>query len=500
MSDYLREVSTEVDLRRWIALSVICLGTAMTVIDATIVNVALPTIQRSLGFSQASLAWVIDAYLISYGGLLLMAGRLGDLLGRKKIFLGGVTLFTVSSVFCGMASSQAMLIGGRFVQGAGAALTASVVLAMIVGEFRNLRTRAKAISVYVVVAIGGSSFGLLIGGILIQFLSWHWIFFINVPIGICTLVAGFILLDESRGLGIRAGLDVGGAVLSTASLMLVVYTIVTSAEYGWSSGHTILFGSAAVVSIVAFFLLESRLTNPIMPIPVLRSRGLGSTSVTRMFTGMGQFSTGFIGVLFFQHILGFDALQTGAAFLPQTLILAAMTLGPANRITRALRPKPTALIGMALTFSGLVLFAFAGPHTAYFPQILVSTALMGVGTALTFTPLLNIGVSGIPKAHAGLGTGVVNVSTQVAGALCVAILGVISSNRTRSLLAAGSPPQHALAGGYRLALLAAAGCLVIGGVLCVALVPSHIRRPDDDGNAEGVHALDLAPVVQSVET
>jgi len=249
--------------------------------------------QRDLHFTQASLAWVIDAYLITFGGALLLAGRLGDLIGRKKVFLAGVTLFTIASALCGAAASQEMLIAARFVQGLGAALSASVILAMIVAEFPDQRERTKAMSAYVLVSVGGGSLGLLLGGVLTQALSWHWIFFINLPIGVATAIAGALLLDENPGIGIRAGVDVGGAVLSTGGVMLAIYTIVTSTQYGWGSAHTIGFGAAAVIVLLSFFLLESRLANPLIPLRILRAKGLGSSSLARGLTVVGLYSLPF---------------------------------------------------------------------------------------------------------------------------------------------------------------------------------------------------------------
>ncbi len=461
----------------------------MNVLDQTIVNVALPTIQRSLHFTQVNLAWVVDAYLITFGGLLLLAGRLGDLVGRKRTFLAGVTLFTVSSALCGLSTSQGMLIAARFFQGAGAAFSASVVLAIIVGEFPDPAERTRAMTAYILVSIGGGSLGLLLGGVLTQVLSWHWIFFINVPIGVATLIAGAVLLDENPGLGIRAGLDVAGAVLSTAGLMLAIYTIVTSTRYGWSSGHTLGFGASAVVALAAFFVLESRLANPIMPLRVLRSRGLGSTSLARGFMVVGMYGTFFLGALYLQHVLGFDALQTGLAFLPQTLAVALVSLGPSARLMKVLQPKRTALVGFGSIATGLVLFATSGPQTEYFPQLFFALLLIGIGGALAFTPLLTIGVANIPPADAGLGSGLINVSQQVSAAVAVAVLGVVSSSRTDALLAAGSSTVHALTEGYRLGFIVAVACVATGAAVCALLV----RSPAASAPA------DLAPVVESVD-
>jgi EmrB/QacA subfamily drug resistance transporter len=451
--------------RRWIALIVVCFAMLMNILDQTIVNVALPTIQRDLHFSQASLAWVIDAYLITFAGTLLLAGRLGDLIGRKKVFLVGVALFTSASIACGAADSQILLISARFVQGLGAALSSSVILAIIVADFPVPRERAKAMSSYIIVAVGGGSLGLLVGGYVTQALSWHWIFFINIPIGIATFVAGAALIEENTGLGFRAGLDVAGAVLSTAGLMLAVYAIVSSSQYGWNSTHTLGFGAAAIVVLAAFFLLESRLATPMMPMPVMRSPGLLTSSLVRGLMVVGMYSTFFIGVLYFQHVLGYDPIRTGLAFLPQTLSVALMSAGLTTRIMNRLQPKWTALMGLAVLSAGLTLFITSGVHTAYFPHLFVAVLLVGLGAATAFTPLLTMAVAKVPAQDAGIGSGIVNVSQQVSAALSVAILGTVSSNRTATLLAHGTSVLHGLDGGYRLAFTIALGSVLTGIVL-----------------------------------
>lgn len=475
--------------RRWIALCVVCAGMTMNVLDQTIVNVALPTIQRDLHFTPVDLSWVVDAYLITFGGLLLLAGRLGDLVGRKKVFLGGVAFFTLSSAFCGLASSQAMLIAARFVQGAGAAFSASVVLAIIVGEFPLAAERAKAMSIYILVAVGGGSLGLLAGGLLTQVLSWHWIFIINIPIGIATFAAGVVLLDENEGLGIRAGLDVAGAVLSTAGLMLAIYAIVTSDTYGWVSLHTLGFAVAGCAALASFFAVEARVATPMMPLRVLRSRGLGSASTARMLMVVGMFGTFFLGVLFLQHVLRFGPLQAGVAFLPQTLTVAVMSTGPTRRLMRIMGAKPSAMAGMVCLFGGLLLFSLVTPHTAYFPQLFFALLCTGVGSAMAFTALLTIGVAEIPAADAGLGSGVVNVSQQFAAAIAVAVLSVVATNRTETLLRHGGPAAPALTAGYRLGFVVALCCVAAGALVTAVVVPG---LPTSE-------QADLAPVVESVD-
>jgi EmrB/QacA subfamily drug resistance transporter len=463
----------------------------MNILDQTIVNVALPTIQRDLHFSQASLAWVIDAYLITFAGTLLLAGRLGDLIGRKKVFLVGVALFTTASLACGAADSQILLISARFVQGLGAALSSSVILAIIVADFTIPRERAKAMSSYIIVAVGGGSLGLLVGGYVTQALSWHWIFFINIPIGVATFIAGSVLIEENVGMGFRAGLDIGGAVLSTAGLMLAVYAIVSSSQYGWGSTHTLGFGAGAVVVLIAFIVLESRLATPMMPIPVMRSPGLLTSSLVRGLMVVGMYSTFFIGVLYFQHVLGFDPIRTGLAFLPQTLSVAVMSSGVTTRIMNRLGPKPTSLLGLVVLGAGLTLFITSGVHTAYFPHLFIAVLLVGLGAATAFTPLLTMALAHVPARDAGIGSGIVNVSQQVSAALSVAVLGAVSSSRTASLLAQGRSVAHALDGGYRLAFAIALGSVAVGTVLGIFILkgkgaePEVAQVPDDVGEAVG---------------
>jgi len=481
--------------RRWVALIVVCFAMLMNTLDQTIVNVALPTIQRDLHFGQASLAWVIDAYLITFAGALLLAGRLGDVIGRRKVFLVGVALFTLASGACGAADSQALLIGARFAQGLGAALSSSVILAIIVADFPIPAERAKAMSLYVIVAVGGGSLGLLVGGYVTQALSWHWIFFINIPIGIATLILGSLLIDENIGLGFRAGLDIGGAVLSTGGLMLAVYAIVSSTEYGWRSFHTLLIGGVAVVVLGGFVLLEIRLSQPMMPVRVLRSPGLLTSSLVRGLMVVGMYSTFFIGVLYFQHVLGFSPVVTGLAFLPQTLMVAVMSSGITARIMNRLGAKTTVIMGLIVVAVGLSLFVTSGPHTNYFPQIFVAVLLIGFGAAGAFTPLLTIALAGVPASDAGIGSGIVNVSQQVSGALSVAILGAVSAARTASLLASGDRPIDALDGGYHLAFIVALVSLLVAIVLAFVILKKPKTTAVVDGSFEAESETMIAEIM-----
>jgi EmrB/QacA subfamily drug resistance transporter len=461
------------DRRRWIALIVVCLAMLMNALDGSIVNVALPAIQRNLHFSQSDLTWVVDAYLISFGSFLLMAGRLGDLIGRKKVFLTGVTVFTLASIACGSADSQTVLIAARFVQGIGGALSSSVIVAIIVTEFPSAHERAKAMSAYVFVAVGGGSIGLLAGGVLTQALSWHWIFFVNVPIGIATLILGRLLIVENIGLGIRQGVDVVGSVLVTVSLMVGIYGIVTASRLGWGSPETLACLGIAVVLFSAFVVLESKLSNPIMPLRILKLRTLTGSSVIRGLIATGMFSTFFIGALYFEHVLGYSPVRTGLAFMPTTVGMAGMSSGVTARLVNRFGPRRVMYPGMLTAAVGLLLLALAGQDPRYFPQILLALLLLGVGAGASFMPLLQIGMSEIPTADAGLGSGIVNVSQQMAAAIGLAVLSTIATNHTKSLVAEGHGLIAALTDGYRMALLIAAACVLVGLVVTPILLRAH---------------------------
>ena len=442
----------------------------MNALDATVVNVALPKIQHDLHFTQANLAWVIDAYLVAFAGFLLMAGRLGDLIGRKKVFLGGLAAFTAASAVCGVAGSEGLLIGARFVQGAAGALSTSVILAIIATEFHDAHERARAMSAYIFVAVGGGSIGLLAGGILTQALNWHWIFFINLPIGVAAFALGAWLVPENEGLGVRQGIDVLGSILITAGLMLCIYAVVKSSGNGWGSARTIVPLAAGLALLGAFVALESRLRNPIMPLRIFRVRGLLSSSVVRGFLFVGMYGSFFLGTLYLEHVLGYDALRTGLAFLPMTVIIAILSSGITARLVRRFGPWRVLLPAMWCVIGGLVLWSRAGVGAGYFPLIAGGLVLMGAGMGTGSVPLLTLAMSEVPSADAGLASGIVNVSMQVAGALGVAVLGTISTDRTRSLIAAHHPLRDALTSGYHLAFLVGAVWVAFGIVAAVFLI------------------------------
>ena len=458
------------DRRRWAALFVVCLAQLMIVLDVTIVNVALPSIQRDLDFSQASLTWVVNAFLVTFGSLLLLAGRMGDLIGRKRVFLAGVVTFTVASLLCGLAPTDGALIGARLLQGVGAAAQASVILAIIVTEFPEPGERARAMSSYVFVSVAGGSLGLLAGGLLTEALSWHWVFFVNLPIGAATYLLARALIRTDRGLGLEHGVDWAGSVLVTASLMSAIYAIVEATSHGWLSAQVLGIGGLAAVLMAAFVALEARIANPIMPLRVLRLRGLVNASLVRGFLVTGMYSTFFLGTLYLEHVRHYSALETGAAFLPWTITVAVLSQGITARLVARFGPLPVLTAGMASAVAGLLLFATVGPDTAFFPTIFLACFAIGLGIGNAFMPLLTLAMADVPAADAGLGSGITNVSQQISGALGLAVLSTVAANHTQGLLTDGHDPTSALIGGYQLAFLGGAATIAAGIVLAFALL------------------------------
>jgi EmrB/QacA subfamily drug resistance transporter len=469
------------DRRRWVALGVVCLAMFMNTIDGSVVNVALPAIQSDLHIAQADLTWVINAYLITFGSVMLLAGRLGDLVGRKRVFLGGVGLFTLASLLCGLAQDEKLLIAARFVQGLGGAVSSSVIIAMIVAEFPEPAERAKAMSAYIFVAVGGGSVGLLVGGLITQAIDWHWIFFINLPIGAITLLLGRALLAETEGIGLDKGVDVLGSVAVTAALMLGIYAIVTTPDHGWLSAHTLVYGGTGLALLVLFFVLQARLANPIMPLRILRVQGLASTSIVRGLLAMGLFSTFFLGALYLERVRHYSALRTGVAFLPLSLAVGVLSAGITARLMGRFGPRRVMLPGLSLTAVGLLLMSRVGEHSSYFPAMFFALLLLGLGAGAAFIPLLAIAMAHVPPADAGLASGIVNVSLQMSGAIGLAVLGTVSTDHARSLVANGHPLPSALTSGYQLAFLVGAACVALGTVLALAMLrpppPAPAKHP-----------------------
>jgi EmrB/QacA subfamily drug resistance transporter len=472
--------------RRWVALAVLCLGQLMMVLDATIVNVALPSIQNDLHFSQGNLTWVMNGYLITFGGFLLLAGRLGDLVGRKRVFLTGLVMFTIASVLCGIADSQALLIGARLLQGIGGAVASSVILAIIVTEFPERAEQAKAMGLYAFVSAGGGSIGLLAGGVLTQSLDWHWIFFVNVPIGLIAFALGRALIVENEGIGLAGGVDWLGSALITLATMAGAFAIVKSTDYGLLSARTLGVGAGSLALLGAFLALESRLQNPIMPLRVLRLRMLMGSSLVRGLLVTGMFSAFFLGSLYLERVLGYDAIDTGLAFLPLTASIALMSLGLSARAAERFGALNSLAAGLASIVGGLLLLSVAGVHAAYFPGLFLAFLLIGLGAGASFLPLLTIGMADAPKRDAGLASGIINVSVQLFGAIGLASLGTVATDHTRALLASGDSALVALTGGYHRAYVVAAVCVAMAILAAFALL-----RPPSSTLQREVEELEL---------
>ena len=476
------------DRSRWIALYVLCVGVLMIVLDATVVNVALPSIQTDLGFSQSSLAWVVNAYLIAFGSLLLLAGRLGDLIGRRTIFMAGLVVFTAASLTCGLAQSQEMLVAARFVQGIGGAMTSAVVLGMIVTMFPQPREQAKAIGVYGFVASAGGSVGLLAGGVLTQAINWHWIFFINVPIGIATGVVALRLLHRDEGIGFGAGADILGAALITSALMLGVYTIVKpAADYGWGAARTLELGAVSLVLLGGFVLRQARARNPLIPLRIFRSRNVSGANVVQMLMVAGMFGMFFLGALYLQRVLGYDALEIGLAFLPATLVMGVLSLRYSERLIIRFGARTMLFPGLILIAAGLLLFSRAPVHGDYLTNVLPVMLLFGLGIGSSFPSLMTLAMSGATPEDAGLASGLVNTSAQVGGALGLAVLATLSATRTSQLLAGGSSTASALVGGYHLAFVIGAGLMAVAFLVVVTVIrpvtmPAHHMQAEQSAS------------------
>jgi EmrB/QacA subfamily drug resistance transporter len=485
-------VSRTSDRSRWLALYVLCAGMLMIVLDATIVNVALPTIQDDLGFSQNNLAWVVNAYLIAFGGLLLLAGRIGDLIGQRRIFLIGLTVFTSASLLCAVAQDQAVLVAARFVQGVGGALTSAVILGMIVTMFPEPRDLAKAIGVYGFVASAGGSIGLLAGGVLTAAINWHWIFFVNLPVGIATGFFAVRLVENRDGIGLRKGADVPGAVLLTGGLMLGVYTILQVGEKGWASTQTVGLGAVAVALLAAFLVRQARIANPLMPLRLFKSRSVAGANVVQALLVAGMFGMFFLGALYLQQILGYDALGVGLAFLPATIVMGAMSLRFSGPIAARFGSQHTLVASLVFIGAGLLLFARTPVHGEYVTDVMPAMILIGVGAGLGFPALMTLAMSGATPEDSGIASGLVNTTVQVGGAVGLAVLATFAAERTDSLKAHGTAAATALNSGYHLAYLIGAGLVAAAIVIAIAVL-----RPSAQAVAEPQPVADEAPVTSA---
>jgi EmrB/QacA subfamily drug resistance transporter len=472
---------TTMDSRaRWIALIVLCLGDLMIVLDVTIVGVALPSIREDLGFSASSLAWVVNAYLLTFGGFLLLGGRLGDLFGHRRLFLIGIAVFTLASLACGLANSQEFLVGARAVQGLGGAVVSAVALSLIMTLFTKPAERAKAMGVFGFVAAGGGSIGVILGGVLTDALDWHWIFLVNLPVGIAVFALCLVLLPASRGPA-TANLDIAGAITVTASLILAVYAIVNGNEEGWTSGRTIGPLGVAAALMAIFLGIEARIRSPLMPLGLFRLRSLATANVVGVLWAAAMFAVFFLSALYLQLVLGYSPLQVGLAFLPQTLIMGAFSLGLSAKVVMRFGIRLPLALGMLLVTVGLALFARAPVDGTFAVDVLPSMILLGFGAGVAFNPVLLAAMSDVEPSEAGLASGVVNTSFMMGGALGLAVLASVADARTGSLLDSGDGRLAALTGGYHAAFLVAAALAFAAAVLAAALLRAGRPAPVCEG-------------------
>ncbi len=478
---------------RWIALVVLCTGMLMIVLDMTIVNVALPSIQADLGFSQSSLAWVVNAYLITFAGLLLFAGRLGDLVGRRNVFVAGLGVFTVASLLCGLAANQETLVAARFLQGVGGALTSAVILGMIVTMFPEPPQQAKAIGVFAFVASAGAAVGLLAGGILTQLLNWHWIFFVNLPIGAVTAVATRRLIEPDRGAGLRGGADVPGALLITGAMMLSVFTIVDpAAQRGWLAIKTLTLGACSLALLAGFIIRQRTARNPLMPLRIFSSRTMAGANLVQVLGTAGMFGMFFLGSLYLRRIFGYDPLRIGLAFLPVAVAMGTLSVRYTDRLVMRFGARTTMFPGLGLIAAGLAVFALApAGGGGYLSHIFPVALLVGTGAGLCFPALMTLAMSSATPQDAGLASGLVNTAGQVGGALGLSVLATVSESSSNTLIAQHHPAAVALTDGYHLALWIACGLVVAAiGVAAAVLRPQPALAPPPQ------QAQELVPAVQ----
>ncbi|MEU8115399.1 MFS transporter [Micromonospora sp. NPDC048947] len=470
---------------RWPALLVLCAGSLMIILDGTVVAVALPAIQRDLGFSAAGLAWVVNAYLVAFGGLLLLAGRLGDLLGRRRVFLAGVTLFTAASLACAVATGPAVLVGARFGQGVGGALAMAVSLGMIVRLYPEAAERARAIAVFSFTGAAGASVGTVAGGVLTQAAGWRTIFLVNVPIGAAILIAALRRIPAERGIGLRAGLDLPGALLATAGLMAAVLGIVGTGEHGWTNPRTLGAVALAALLLGGFALRQRVAATPLVPPRVLRVPGLVAANAVQFLMVCAYFGFQFLLAVELQLVLGLDAAATGWAFLPTPVVIAVVSLGLAGRLIARFGARMVLLVGLGVATVGFLLLARLPSDGAYVADVLPAMLIFGVAGGLTLPAVTTAAMAGATDTDAGLASGLANTTQQVGGAVGLAALATLAATRSDALRAGGWAETAALAGGYRTAFAVAAGLVVAAWLVALTTVPRRPARPSSATDPSG---------------
>ncbi|KGQ20486.1 EmrB/QacA subfamily drug resistance transporter [Lysobacter dokdonensis DS-58] len=474
--------------RRWYALAVLCLGVLMIVLDSTIVNVALPSIKQDLQFSDASLVWVVNAYLLTFGGFLLLGGRLGDLYGHRRLFLAGIVAFTLASLWCGLSSSQTELVIARAVQGFGGAVVTSVALSLIMMLFHAPADRAKAMGVYGFVCAGGGSVGVLLGGLLTSALDWHWIFLVNIPIGAIVFALCLRLLPGGSGHAAGGKLDVAGAVTVTVGMMLAVYAIVGGNEAGWTSPMTLGLLAVAVVLLGVFLFIESRVREPLMPLSMFKLRNVATANVVGVLWAAAMFAWFFLSALYMQLVLGYGPMQVGLAFLPANLIMAAFSLGLSAKIVMRFGIRGPLAVGLLLAAAGLACFAMAPVDGDFTLHVLPGMVLLGIGAGLAFNPVLLAAMSDVSPADSGLASGLVNTSFMMGGALGLAVLASLAAARTSALQAGGADAVAAINGGYHVAFVIGAACAAAAALIGWSVI--RVRNAVTDSHGSGVPAAD----------
>jgi EmrB/QacA subfamily drug resistance transporter len=462
--------------RRWLALLILCLGDLMIVLDVTIVGVALPSIRADLGFSEESLAWVVNAYLITFGGFLLLGGRLGDLLGHRTLFLAGVALFTAASAVCGLASSQAVLISARAVQGIGGAVVSAVALSLMMTLFTEPTERAKAMGIFGFVASGGGSLGVLLGGILTDTLDWHWIFLVNVPVGVLVVVLTLAVISGGRVAAAAQRLDVAGAVTVTASLMTAVYAIVNGNQVGWLTVRTLGLLAVSALLLAIFLVIEARVRWPLVPLRLFLLRNIAVSNTVGVLWAGAMFAWFFLTALYLQLVLGYSPLQVGLAFLPGNLVMGAMSIGLSAKLVLRFGIRPPLTAGLLLAALGLLLLARAPVDGNFAIDVLPSMILLGLGAGMAFNPVLLAAMSDVEPTEAGLASGLVNTSFMMGGALGLAVLASLAASRSDTLLADGESQAAALTGGYHVAFLVAG--IFAAAAAGLAAVSLRVRTPE----------------------